>query len=99
MGFSWTENINQGAAIDSADIQEIRDNVDIVDNEKCSADKVGVNNGEDTGANSDYKSSEDSGDHTGYDGTDRGTENSGYENGVQGVYCANQRFDENGVYS
>lgn len=65
MAFSWTENISVGASIDSADIVEIRTNVDTVDDEKCSGhdDGVdssydsGVDNDENTGVNSDDDSS------------------------------------------
>ena len=45
MGFSWTEDISIGATIDSDDIQEVRDNVDWLDDNKCNTD------------NTDYRSS------------------------------------------
>ena len=42
MGFVWVQNIAVGASIDSVDATEIRTNIDTVDDEKCAADKVGV---------------------------------------------------------
>ncbi len=52
MAFTWTQNIAVGAAIDAADITEIRNNVNIVDNKKCKTYNSSVDSSYDSSANS-----------------------------------------------
>lgn len=94
MGFSWTENIGVGASIDAADIQEIRTNVDTVDDEKCAADKVSYDNddkdGDDGTHNPGYLNNDNGTYYNGDYGTERsseyGTYQSGWQNGVRATW-------------
>jgi len=82
MPFSWTQDISVGASIDSADIVEIRQNVDIVDNEKCSAHKSGV----DSAYNTTYYSDQ----HTSY--------YTSHQSGVDSAYNTTYYSDQHTSY-
>ena len=63
MPFVWVQDISIGGSIDSVDIQEIRDNLDSVEDTKCIADDAGALVGEDVGENV----GEDTGENVGAD--------------------------------
>ena len=65
MGFSWTQDISVGASIDSADIVEIRNNVDTVDDQKCATHYSSVCSGVDSSAQVTYYNNQDAGHYSG----------------------------------
>lgn len=68
MGFTWVQDVSSGASIDSADIQEIRDNMDLVyDSPPCSEHDGAVQSTEDADQNGTYYVNE----HGSYDSIDR----------------------------
>jgi len=97
MPFVWVQNIAVDALIDSADLAEIRTNVDWVEDNKCAAHDTGhdltnhgpVDNGDDAPVNVGEDGTYDSGDNDGYDGTKNAGANSGedgsYNNGDNNV--------------
>lgn len=94
MPFVWIENIAVDALIESADLQEIRDNVDWVEDNKCAADDGTVNathnetvqNNEDVGYDLTDRGTVQSGDDSGYDGNDNGTYKSGFDTGYDSYH-------------
>ena len=90
MGFDWIEDIGIGASIDSADIQEIRANVDTVDDEKCAADKVDYD--------SDYKDGDDSPHYPGYYSNQHGTYKNGDLLGYDSTYKPGYYAEQNTGY-
>lgn len=102
MGFSWTENISVGASIDSDDVQEIRDNVDWLDDNKCNTHNIdyraSFNYNEDVAAFSGVNSTDfDTVDTTAndyefasYDESDREAHNSGDEDVANNYVCTSQ---------
>lgn len=94
MSFTWTEDIGVGSSIDVADIQEIRGNVDTVDDTKCKTYNSGVL----TDDHGTYKS----GDKPGYDSTYRSGYNSPVNitvySGENGTYRDGHKDSDNGTY-
>jgi len=94
MPFTWTQNIAVGALIESADLQEIRTNVDYVEDNKCANHDTTVEVGDDSGYDGTYRGTVQSGDDSGYDGTYDGTaldlqdtgHHDGYDSGVKTDY-------------
>lgn len=98
MGFAWVQDVGAGASIDSADITEVRANVDTTDDEKCAVhcpgDYADYDNGvdatnypgyvndENTGYQSGDKVGVDATNYPGYLNDDDGTYQSGYQFGV-----------------
>ncbi len=102
MALEWKEDIGSGDPIEAEDFIEIRDNVEKLDDEKCSThnsdDDEGYN-GEDwdnedgtfnSGTNETYKSGDRSGDYDGFD--------SGYNSGTNSSYCGTHYSDDYGSY-
>ncbi len=97
MPFVWVQNIAVDALIDSADLVEIRTNVDWVEDNKCAAHDTGYNvtnhvpvdNGDDLPVNVGDDGTYDNNDDSGYDGTYKSGMNSGADgdvwNSVDGV--------------
>ena len=85
MGFTWTQNISVGATIDTADIQELRTNVDWLDDNKCttvnSSEKTNHDHSEDAAAWNTVYTTVDSLDFIGVYSTER----TGFEVGDHGA--------------
>lgn len=91
MGFIWVQDITPGAVIDAVDAIEIRTNVDIVDDEKCAAEKV-----TDQATNYPGYCNDE---HTGYLSNDHGTYQSGYDIGVDSTNYPGYYNDQNTSYN
>ena len=95
MPFSWTQDISVGASIDSADIVEIRQNVDIVDNEKCSSHQAGV----DSSYNTTYYSDEHTGYYTSHQAGVDSSYNATYYSGQRSTYQSTHRTGVDSSYN
>ena len=99
MPFNWQQDISVGATIDSADIIEIRQNVDTVDNKKCkthySSDKSGHYYNYDSGYwgpwNSTYDATIKSGNYS--------TVNSTYNSGVCSTHYSTHQSSHNSTFN
>jgi len=93
MSFVWVQDTSAGAHIDSADIVEMRTNIDTTDTNKCitnytgggcstnnSAQDSGANASQDGGANSPVDSGANSPVDSGANGTVNATEDTGVDN-------------------
>lgn len=86
MGFVWVQDVGVGDSVDSADITEIRANVDTTDDEKCAVHCSGDHADHDDGVDATH--------YPGYLNDDNGTYQSGYKLGVDTTlktgYCSGQ---------
>jgi len=98
MALKWNEDIGSGDSVEAEDFIEIRDNVEKVENEKCSTHYTGDDdsyNGEDwDNEDGTFNSGTESSDYGGHHDSDYGSHNSGYDAGTDESHCSTHYTDD-----
>jgi len=84
MAIEWEEDIDEGGPIEAKDMKEIRDEVDRIDDEKCSEHFTDEKTGECHTDKNEVHSTHDDGHNGGYDSDYEGNHDSGYDSSYDG---------------